>query len=271
MSERFKTLRFTRDGAVATITFDNAANRNAFDLVLREELREALAEVRADREVRALVLTGANGHFCSGGDLRGLSSAGLDGPGWRDRMQKLHHWLRDLILLDKPVIAAVDGAAYGAGFSLALAADFVLATPQARFCMSFLRLGLIPDCGAFYTLPRVVGAQRARELMLSAREVGAAEAKSLGIVMELHAADQLPARAQALAASFTHASPTAVSLIKRSLADAGALAELLDAEANGQALALGSATFATSAQRFLDKQPLLFQWPANPIEPGEKK
>jgi len=260
MSNEFKSLRFERTGTVATVTLDNSANRNAFDTAMREELSQVIARVQADQEVRALVLTGANGSFCSGGDLRGLASAGLDGLGWRSRMQNLHHWLRDLILLDRPVIAAVDGAAYGAGFSLALAADFVLATPRARFCMSFMRLGLVPDCGAFYTLPRVVGMQRARELMLSAREVGAAEAKDLGIVMELHAPEQLSARAQALAASFASASPAAVSLIKRTLADPGTLAAALDSEANGQALAFGSAEHRTAVQRFLDKQPLPFQW-----------
>ena len=108
------------------------------------------------------------------------------------------------------MIAAVDGAAYGAGFSLALAADFVLVTPRARFCMSFMRIGLVPDCGAFYTLPRIVGAQRARELILSAREVGAQEALSLGIAMEQHESAALMPRALALAASFAGASPLAV-------------------------------------------------------------
>ncbi|MBT2322763.1 enoyl-CoA hydratase/isomerase family protein [Variovorax paradoxus] len=259
----YKALRFAREDGVATISFDNPANRNAFDLVLRDELAAVLAEVRQDAEVRALVLTAANGHFCSGGDLRGIASADMDGEGWRHRMLKLHHWLRDLVLLDKPVIAAVDGAAYGAGFSLALAADFIVATPRARFCMSFLRLGLLPDCAAFYTLPRKVGAQRARELMLSAREVQGPEALQIGIAMELHAPEQLLPRAQALARSFTHASPMAVSLIKRALSDAGELAELLDAEANGQALAFGTQEHREAVQRFLAKQAPAFQWPGN--------
>jgi 2-(1,2-epoxy-1,2-dihydrophenyl)acetyl-CoA isomerase len=185
----------------------------------------------------------------------------MDAAGWRDRLLKVHHWLRDLILLDKPVIAAVDGAAFGAGFSLALAADFILATPRARFCMSFLRIGLLPDCGAFYTLPRKVGPQRARELMLSAREVGGEEALRIGIAMELHEPGQLLPRAQALARSFTDASPTAVSTIKRALADAGELAQLLDTEAAGQALAFGTPDHKSAVQRFLDKQPPAFRWP----------
>lgn len=259
----FTTLRFERHGGTAVLTLDMPANRNAFSAALRDELAQVIAQVRGDAEVRALVLTGANGQFCSGGDLRGIADAGLDNAGWRARMQGTQRWFSDLILMDKPVIAAVDGAAYGAGFSLALAADFVLATPRARFCMSFLKLGLVPDCGAFYLLPRVVGAQRARELMLSAREVGAAEARDLGIAMELHDADQLMPRALALAESFAGASPLAVSLVKRATGDAGALAALLDAEANAQALAFGSAEHRDAVQRFLDKQPLPFQWPTN--------
>ena len=100
------------------------------------------------------------------------------------------------------MIAAVDGAAFGAGFSLALAADFIVASPRARFCLSFMRLGLVPDFGALHTLPRIVGVQRAKELMLSAREVPADEAQALGIVFELATPSSVLRRAQALAASF---------------------------------------------------------------------
>lgn len=259
----FKTIRFSLLEQVATLTLDNPAKRNALDPAMREEIARVVSHVRRDRAIRALVITGANGHFCSGGDLRNIATAGLDNEGWRNRMQDLHEWLQDLLTLDRPVIAAVDGAAAGAGFSLALAADFVLATPRARFCMSFLKVGLVPDCGAFYTLPRIVGVQRAKELMLSARDIEAAQALQLGLVMELHSPDDLLPRAQALAASFVNASPVAVSLIKRTLAGWGAeLPALLDLEANAQALAMGTADHRTAVKRFINKEPALFQWPA---------
>lgn len=249
--------------AVATLTLDSPANRNALGAEMRVELAEALRQVQADRGIRALVITGAGGCFCSGGDLRSMAAAGLDAQAWRERMQDLHAWLQGLITLDRPVIAAVDGAAYGAGFSLALAADVVVATPRARFCMSFLRVGLVPDCGALYTLPRVVGAQRAKELMLSAREVGAEEALRLGIVMELQPPEALLARAQAMAASFVQASPAAVGLIKRALAAGGPdLAQMLDTEASAQAVAGSTAAHREAVARFLDKQPPAFRWPA---------
>jgi 2-(1,2-epoxy-1,2-dihydrophenyl)acetyl-CoA isomerase len=178
-------IRYEVNEGVATLTLHRPAQKNAIDETMRSEVAQVLAGLSRDRDVRALVITGAGGAFCTGGDLRSIATANLDTEGWRQRLKASHAWLNELISLDRPIVAAVDGAAYGAGFSLALAADFILASPRARFCMSFLRIGLVPDFGAFYTLPRVVGVQRAKELMLSARDVSAEEAKALGIVMEI--------------------------------------------------------------------------------------
>lgn len=263
-------VKLERHGATAVITMDSPATRNAFSAAMKDALSRAVQDVGADGDVRAVVLTGSGGQFCAGGDIRSMASAERTPAEWRARMQETHRWLRELIVLDRPLIAAVDGAAYGAGFSMALAADFVLATPRTRFCMSFMKLGLVPDAGATYTLPRVVGAQRARELMLSAREVRAPEALTLGIAMELHEPDRLLARALELAASFAGASPLAVSLLKRNTLDAGALDAALDAEANAQALAFLSPEYREAARRFIDKEPSAFQWPANK-EQGETK
>ena len=257
-------VRFERHGSTAVITLDSPAARNALIGPVKEGLAQAIAQVKADAQVRAVVLAGANGAFCAGGDLRGIAAAGqLDSDGLRARMHGAHALFRELLTLDRPVIAAVDGAAYGAGFSLALAADFVLVTPRARFCMVFMRIGLVPDCGATYTLPRVVGAQRARELFLSAREVDAQEALSLGIAMERHENADLMPRALALAESFAAASPLAVSLAKRIALDPGALENALEDEANAQALCLQTQPHREAVHRFLDKQPLAFQWPTN--------
>ncbi|HSV36486.1 MAG TPA: enoyl-CoA hydratase/isomerase family protein [Ramlibacter sp.] len=262
-------VRFERHGATALVTLDSPVSRNAMTRAMREGLTQAVAQVKADPDIRALVLAGANGSFCAGGDLRGIAaSSHLDPGGWRERMHGANTIFRELLALDRPVIAAVDGAAYGAGFSLALTADFVLTTPSARFCLSFMRLGLVPDCAATYTLPRIVGAQRARELMLSAREVGGREAMALGIAMELHESAELLPRALALAGSFAGASPLAVSLLKRIAADPGAMEAAFEAEANAQALCFQSASHRDALQRFLDKQPPAFQWPT---QQGETK
>jgi 2-(1,2-epoxy-1,2-dihydrophenyl)acetyl-CoA isomerase len=257
-------VRLERRGATALVTLDSPATRNAMTPPLREGLAHAIAQVKADASIRAVVLAGANGAFCAGGDLRGIAAAaGLDSGAWRARMQGANAVFRDLLTLERPVIAAVDGAAYGAGFSLALAADFVLATPRARFCMVFMRMGLVPDCGATYTLPRAVGPQRARELMLSTREVGAQEALSLGIAMELHEPAALLPRALALADSFAGASPLAAGLVKRFALDAGAMEAAFEAEANAQALCFQTPQHREAVAAFLDKQPLAFQWPVN--------
>jgi 2-(1,2-epoxy-1,2-dihydrophenyl)acetyl-CoA isomerase len=257
-------VRFERQGTTAVVTLDNPATRNSLASDLKEGLAAAIAQVKADAAIRAVVLTGANGAFCAGGDLRGIQAAGkMESDGMRARMHGTHAIFRELLALDRPVIAAVDGAAYGAGFSLALAADFVLVTPRARFCMVFMRMGLVPDCGATYTLPRIVGAQRARELFLSAREVGAQEALSLGIAMEQHEQAALMPRALALAGSFAGASPLAVSLVKRITLDPGALEAAFEAEANGQALCFQTTPHREAVQRFFEKQPLAFQWPTH--------
>lgn len=254
-------IRFEQQGATAILTLDDAPVRNALSPEMRVEVAEVVERVRTDAAIRALVITGANGHFCSGGDLRNIATVGLDNGGWRDRLHLLHDWLAKLLSLDKPVVCAVDGAAYGAGFGLALAGDFVVATPRARMSVSFLKVGLVPDCGIFYTLPRVVGPQRARELMLSAREVKADEALRLGIAMELVEPDQLLPRALALARSFEGASPMAVSLIKRACASTGDLVGQLNLEADAQALAMGSPEHKSAIQDFLQKRPSRFSWP----------
>lgn len=256
------SVSFERRGTTALITMNSPQTRNAFTPEIRDGLANAIATVRDDASLRAVVLTGSGGCFCAGGDIRGMREAhAADGVARRARLHDIQRWVSDLITLDRPVIAAVDGPAFGAGFSLALAADIVIATPRARFCMVFMRIGLVPDCGAYYLLPRAVGLQRAKELMLSAREVGADEARSLGIAMELHEPDRLLPRALALAETFAHASPLTVSLVKRALVDPAPLAAVFEAEANAQALTLGSAAHQEAARRFLDKQPLAFQWP----------
>ena len=256
------------DDGVATITLDRAQARNALSTAMKEGLTELVPRLAADASVRALVLTGAGGAFCAGGDIRGMAESreGATIETWRERMRGYHPLLRALVELDKPLVAAVDGPAFGAGFSLALMADFVVASPRARFCLSFMKVGLVPDFAAMYTLPRVVGVQRAKELMLSAREVDAAEAQRLGLVMEVVPGDALLRRAQELARSFTGASALAAALIKREVGMALAtdLPTLLGREADQQAMCFETAYQAEAVRRFLAKQPAMFAWPAVP-------
>jgi 2-(1,2-epoxy-1,2-dihydrophenyl)acetyl-CoA isomerase len=257
-----ETITYAVSEGVATLTLNRPAQKNALDLVMRGEIGEVVAAIRRDRGIRALIIAGAGGAFCAGGDIRTMDTGGKAEDA-RNRMADLHLWLEDLLNLDRPVIAAVDGPAYGAGFGLALAADFILATPRARFCLSFLRLGVVPDCGVMYTLPRVVGLQRAKELAFSTREIDADEARQMGIVFEVHTPEQIGQRAFQLALSFTQASPTALSVTKRALNASlhSSLATMLELEANGQAIARSTAYHRDAIARFVGKQPPLFEWP----------
>jgi 2-(1,2-epoxy-1,2-dihydrophenyl)acetyl-CoA isomerase len=257
---------------VATITLNRPQARNALDADMKDALAALVPTMVADEAVRAVILTGAGGAFCAGGDLRGMAAVrpSMDFERWQARMREFQPWLAQLIELDRPLIAAVDGPAYGAGFGLALAADVVLASPRARFCLSFMKVGLGPDFGAMYTLPRVVGVQRAKELMLSAREVGADEALKLGIAMELQPAERLLARARMLARSFVDASPVAVRHIKQDVARslASDLPTMLALEAEHQARCFDTAYQAEAVERFLAKQPPRFEWPRSPEGDG---
>jgi 2-(1,2-epoxy-1,2-dihydrophenyl)acetyl-CoA isomerase len=259
-------LQCTIADGVATLTMNHPEAKNALSTAMKDAFAQQLPALAADTSVRAVILTGAGGAFCAGGDLRGMEEVRLQmrTESWRERMREVQPWLRQLIELDKPLIAAVDGPAFGAGFSLALAADFVLASPRARFCLSFMRVGLIPDFGAMYTLPRVVGVQRAKELMLSAREVAADEAMRLGIAMEVVPAEQLLERAHQLAQSFVSASPLAVSLVKSEvgMALASDLRTLLASEADHQALCFMTESHRDAVRRFLEKRPAAFRFPA---------
>jgi len=168
-----------------------------------------------------------------------------------------------LIDLDRPVIAAVDGVCYGAGFSFALAADFVIASTRARFCMPFMKVGLVPDCGAFYTLPRVVGLARAKDLVFTAREISAAQAKEMGAVLEVVEPEALRARAAQIAASLAAASPIAFGLAKRALNQSlgSDLRTMLEIEAAAQGIAFTTGFHHEAVKRFREKADPLFKWP----------
>lgn len=250
-----------RQGATLVIRLNRPERRNAFDLEVRQGIAEAVYEARDDDTVRAVVLTGSDGVFCAGGDLKALSEAKRPVFKDRDRIRRLHPWFRELVNLEKPVIAAVDGPAFGAGFNLALACDFIIGTPRTRFCAVFGRIGLVPDLGGFFLLPRIVGLQRAKDLVFSAREVDAAEALQLGILMQVVEPAQLMDTALALAARYHDASTEALGIAKNILnrsfnLDQDTLAEL---ESAAQALALHTRYHDEAVAGFLAKRPLRFK------------
>jgi 2-(1,2-epoxy-1,2-dihydrophenyl)acetyl-CoA isomerase len=255
-----------RHGATLVIRLNRPERRNAFDLEVRQGIAEAVYEARDDDTVRAVIITGTGDVFCAGGDLKSLSEAKRPMFKDRDRIRRLHPWFRELVNLEKPVIAAVNGPAFGAGFNLALACDFIIGTPKTRFCAVFGRIGLVPDLGGFFLLPRILGLQRAKDLVFSAREVDAEEALRLGILFRIVEQDSLMPEALALAERYHHASTDALGIAKNILnrsfnLDQDTLAEL---EASAQALALHTAYHDEAVANFLNKRPLKFQGDAKP-------
>lgn len=247
---------------IATFTINRPDSRNALSMELREDFKDLVAEVRGNDDVRALIITGAGGIFCAGGDTKAMAAGIGKADKLRARVLDIHIWFEVLYNLDCPTICAVDGPAYGGGMSLALVADFIIATPRAQFCSVFGRIGLIPDMAMLYTLPRIVGAQRAKELMYTARAFSGAEAKELGIVMDVYEPEDLMDQARALAARLAVGSKVAQAatkaLVNQSLhQDYRSMAEM---EASAQAVCFDSDYHADAIARFASKQPLPYDW-----------
>lgn len=264
----FETLTFEVKDNVGLITLNRPDTRNALDLPMRAELTEIIHHIRENQAVSALVITGSGGAFCAGGDLKSLSDARRPAPVNRKRVQDLHLWFRELVDLELPVIAAVDGPAFGAGFNLALAADFIFASPKARFCAVFGRIGLVPDLGGFFLLPRIVGLQAAKDIVFTARTLEPEEAKSLGLIREIVPGDNLLPHALAFAKQFANASRPAIGMAKTILnksteLDQRALSEM---ESYAQAICLETDYHHDAVARFLAKEPLAFNWDKEKIK-----
>jgi 2-(1,2-epoxy-1,2-dihydrophenyl)acetyl-CoA isomerase len=253
-----------RDDGVALLTLNRPAQRNPLSVQRREELAHLLPLISHDAAVKALVLTGAGDHFCAGGDISGMRKpvTARTPADSRGVLRDVQSWLPQLVGLEKPVIAAVDGVCYGAGFSLALAAEFIVCTPRARFCQAFVRVGLIPDFSALFLLPRVVGLQKAKELMFTGRVVEPDEARALNIVFEIHPPERLFSEALRIAARFRHAPTETIGITKTLLNQSFQTDERL----MGELESFAAASVKTlpyhheAVERFFAKQPTRFDW-----------
>jgi len=252
-------LRIETRASVVTLTLDRPDSLNSLTIPLRVALLEALLAIARSRAIRVVVLTGAGRAFCAGQDL--AERAELDAPPLevelRERYNPMVRALRDL---PQPVIAAINGVAAGAGVSLALASDLRIASVDARFVLAFGRIGLVPDSGLTWLLPRLVGAARAAELALVADPLGANEALAIGLVGRVVRATELLPAAHALADRIAEGPPRALAMTKR-LLEAGwstDLDEALQAEAAAQGLAGASADHAEGLAAFREKRPPRF-------------
>ncbi len=251
----------SRAGRVATLRLNRPAIRNALNAEVKAGLAAAIPALLDDAAIGCIVLTGTAGAFCAGGNITDMQERE---PGAvRARLRASHAWARRLLGAGKPLVAAVNGPAAGAGFSLAMLCDLVLVAEDAFFQAGFPALGAVPDIGLALTLPRAVGMARARELLLTNRRLGAAEAVAWGLAARACPAAALLPDAQALAQTLAAGPQPAFALTKALLAGAyGPVDPLLDAEAGAQADAFGSADFAEGVEAFLGKRPPRFGRPA---------
>jgi 2-(1,2-epoxy-1,2-dihydrophenyl)acetyl-CoA isomerase len=247
----------SRDGAVLTITLNRPDVLNAFNLAMHAALTDALKQARPP-DVRAVVLTGAGRAFSAGQDLAEFAEMGNVGDALR---ATYHPNVLALRALDKPVIAAVNGACAGAGLSLACACDIRIAADTAAFVPGFVGIGLVPDSGGTFFVRRLLGPARAFEWLTSNRRLTAAEAHAWGLVSEVVEADALGARAVELAAAYAAAPTRAVAMTKRLLDSAAtsALVDQLELEAQLQTAAAATHDFHEGVAAFREKRPPQFE------------
>lgn len=257
----FESVGLTRDEhGVARIVLRRPEAKNAMNTVLKRDLVAAITEVKRDDDVRAVVVTGSGDAFCAGGDIVEME---LNDRPTRSR-DRLRYLLEDLYIplaqMEKPTIAAVNGHAHGSGLSLALACDVVLASDAAVVSCAFAKVGLVPDCGALYFLPRRVSIGTAKELVFSGRRVRAPEALQLGLVDRVIAADQLDAAAQEMAQAFAAMPTRALGMAKRLLdtSTSSTLREMAELEGYAQSVAYSTSDHTAARTSFTTKTAATF-------------
>lgn len=257
----YQQVTVEQDGAVATVRMNNPARLNALSTVMSGELIDALGQLNGDESIRAIILTGEGRGFCAGADL-----SALEEPYRRGDRPKLSTFLQSdtgynrliplLAEAPKPVIAAINGVAAGAGLSVALACDIRIAGEDAPFSLAFVKIGLIPDSGACYFLPRAVGMARALELAITGDRIDAATALQMGLVNRVVPADRVLAESHDLARKLADLPTAAIALTKRILKDASglSLAQTLELEATVQDEAAATDDHIEGVMAFLEKR-----------------
>ena len=253
----------TREGAVATLTMNRPDRLNALNVELSTGLAAAIARVAEDPQIRVVVLTGAGRAFCSGGDLKLIQEA--RGRGASRELEPLLRAGVEIVVemrtMPKPIIAAVNGPAAGAGMNLALACDIRIASEQAVLGQNFARVGLFPDYGGTFLLPRLVGASRAAEMFYTGEMIDAREAERLGLLNHVVAPERLTAETRALAERLAQAPPLAVRAVKQVLFgnDRAELERALEFEVTTQMRCFLSEDCGEGIRAFFEKRPPRFE------------
>jgi len=254
----YETISYEVADGVATITLNRPDKLNSFTVQMHGELADALKTVKKDASVRCLLLTGAGRGFCAGQDLgdRAVSSSD-EAPNLGESLEKRYNPLiRTIQGLEMPVICAVNGVAAGAGANLAFACDIVLAAKSASFIQAFCKIGLVPDSGGTWTLPRLVGHARATALMMLGDKVPAEQAEAWGMIYKTVDDDALMAESQALAANLATQPTKGLALIKRALRATwtNTLDQQLDLERDLQTLAGQTQDYQEGVKAFMEKR-----------------
>ena len=255
MSETIARVVAEREGGVLVLTLDQPARRNALAMPLRMQMIDALRAAQGDKATRAIVVTGAGGHFCSGGDISGMDvNSAMEG---RERMRLSHELIRLMVLGSVPVVAAIEGYCVGAGLSIACASDTVVAAEDARLGAGFGKIGLMADLGLPHTLPLRVGQGKARQILLYHNQMTATEAERIGLV------DQVVPKGHALATAMERArflaeqAPAPMALTKQMLGEG--LDRALEQERHFQSTLFLTKDFAEGRAAFLGKRTPAFK------------
>lgn len=256
----YQTLTVTTKDAVAYITLNRPDRLNSFDLLLGDELYTALRTIAKDTTLRAVVLTGTGKGFCGGGDVKDMHAATDKSQFLRDLTRAIHRCVIELRTMEKPVIAAVNGAAYGAGLSLALACDIIIAVKDAKMSTAFIGIGLAPGCGTqFFT--ETVGYHKACEYILTSKTFTADDGYSLGLINKVVDTNDLDIEVETYADQFRHLPPIAVGkakmLINKSLTNTPM--DHLELESQTAAWSAATHDFTEGVSAFVEKRKPHFQ------------
>lgn len=256
----YQSIRYQTRDAVAIVTLNRPEALNSLTDDMKRELLDALKSAERDGAVRAIVLTGEGRGFCAGEALNEQLATLPEPPLDRTLRDFYHPVIERMRSMDKPIVAAVNGTCAGAGVSLALAADLRLASDKSSFIMAFVKIGLVPDAGGTFFLPRLVGMGKAAEMCMLGDKVDAAEAERIGLVNRVVPQDRLMEESLALAGKLAKLPTKAIGLMKRALNRSlrSPLEDQLSYEADLQAIAARTADFHEGVRAFLEKRPASF-------------